>query len=186
MKAKADLFRDEFKDTLMKKVEADSALSKAVNIVSKSSVSANKMYQRVSGSLFVGSRNSWYGAASGNVYQPYNRYQGKENRPRTSLTTKEAVSFTNSDQTIPTETRQTASKTSKGLATGREAAALCASMGAAHAGSMDPGDHPRLQHSLPQTAFCQTDPSLYLYRNRERGTVSRGRNQTKSSPPPLI
>ena len=36
-KAKANLFGEEFKDTLVKKVEADSALSKAVSIVSKSS-----------------------------------------------------------------------------------------------------------------------------------------------------
>ena len=73
-KAKADLFGEEFKDTLVKKVEADSALSKAVNIVSKT---ANKVYQRPSGKHFFGSRTSRYGAMSGKVYQPYNRYQGK-------------------------------------------------------------------------------------------------------------
>lgn len=76
-KAKADLFGQEFKDTLVKKVEADSALSKAVNIVSKSSGPAHRVYQRPSGNRFFGSRTSRYGAASGKVYQPYNRYQGK-------------------------------------------------------------------------------------------------------------
>ena len=76
-KAKADLFGEEFKDTLVKKVEADSALSKAVSIVSKSSGSTSKVYQKPAGNRFFGSRTSRYGAASGRVYQPYNRYQGK-------------------------------------------------------------------------------------------------------------
>ena len=76
-KAKADLFGEEFKDTLVKKVEADSALSKAVSIVSKTSGSASKIYQKPSGNRFFGSRTSRYGAASGRVYQPYNRFQGK-------------------------------------------------------------------------------------------------------------
>ena len=76
-KAKADLFGEEFKDTLVKKVEADSALSKAVSIVSKTSGSTSKIYQKPSGNRFFGSRTSRYGAASGRVYQPYNRFQGK-------------------------------------------------------------------------------------------------------------
>lgn len=76
-KAKADLFGEEFKDTLVKKVEADSALSKAVSIVSKTSGSTSKVYQKPSGNRFFGSRTSRYGAASGRVYQPYNRFQGK-------------------------------------------------------------------------------------------------------------
>lgn len=76
-KAKADLFGQEFKDTLVKKVEADSALSKAVSIVSKSSGSTSKMYQKPTGNRFFGSRTSRYGAASGKVYQPYHRFQGK-------------------------------------------------------------------------------------------------------------
>lgn len=75
--AKADLFGQDFKETLVKKVEADSALSKAVNIVSKSAGSTSKVYQKPSGSRFFGSRTSRYGAVSGKVYQPYNRYQGK-------------------------------------------------------------------------------------------------------------
>ena len=45
-KAKADLFGEKFKDTLVKKVEADSALSKAVSIVSKTSSSTSKIYQK--------------------------------------------------------------------------------------------------------------------------------------------
>ena len=76
-KAKADLFGQDFKETLVKKVEADSALSKAVNIVSKSAGSTSKVYQKPSGSRFFGSWTSRYGAVSGKVYQPYNRYQGK-------------------------------------------------------------------------------------------------------------
>ena len=76
-KAKADLFGEEFKDTLVKKVEADSALSKAVSIVSKTSGSTSKVYQKPSGNSFFGSWTSRYSAASGRVYQPYNRFQGK-------------------------------------------------------------------------------------------------------------
>ena len=53
---------EEFKDTLVKKVEADSALLKAVNIVSKT---ANKVYQRPSSKHIFSSRTSQYGAASG-------------------------------------------------------------------------------------------------------------------------
>ena len=52
IKAKADLFGEEFKDTLVKKVEADSALSKAVSIVSKTSGSTSKIYQKPSGNRF--------------------------------------------------------------------------------------------------------------------------------------
>ena len=41
-KAKGDLFGQDFKDTLVKKVKASSALSKAVSVVSKSSGSSRK------------------------------------------------------------------------------------------------------------------------------------------------
>ena len=52
LRPRPDLFGEEFKDMLVEKVEADSALSKAVSIVSKSSGSASKVYQRPSGNLF--------------------------------------------------------------------------------------------------------------------------------------
>ena len=48
-------------------------------------------------------------------------------------------------------------------------------MGAAHTGSMDPGDYSRLQNSLPGAASNQADPSLHLLRSREEGTVGRDR-----------
>ena len=79
-KAGEDLFGQEFKDSLVKKVEADSAIFKAVNIVSRSSnnpANAGRVYHKqTSGSRFFGGRTSRYGAVSGKVYQPY-KYQGK-------------------------------------------------------------------------------------------------------------
>ena len=72
-----DLFGEEFKQTLVKKVEADAALSKAVNIVTKTSSNSNQVYQKqANNNRFSGSRTSRYGAASGKVYQLY-RYQRK-------------------------------------------------------------------------------------------------------------
>lgn len=77
--AKGDLFGEKFKEELVKKVEADTALSKAVRIVSRSS----KIYQnpqKGKSSLFHDSRTSGYGAVFGKRYNPYpahNNYQGK-------------------------------------------------------------------------------------------------------------
>ena len=48
-------------------------------------------------------------------------------------------------------------------------------MGAAHTGSMDPGDYLRLQNFLPGRASYQTDPSLCLLISGEEATVSRDR-----------
>ena len=78
-KAKGDLFSEEFKDTLVKKVEADSALSKVVNIVTKLSNTSSQVYQKqTTGNRFFGGWTSRYGAASGRVYQPYkNQSKGK-------------------------------------------------------------------------------------------------------------
>ena len=77
-KAKGALFGEEFKDGLVKKVEADSAISKAVNIVNRSTNNAVKMYQRPAKSdhSFHSSRTSQYGAVSGRRPSPY-RYSGK-------------------------------------------------------------------------------------------------------------
>ena len=79
-KAGEDLFGQEFKDNLVKKVEADSAISKAVNIVSRSSSNPNssgRVYRKqASDNRFFGGRTSRYGAVSGKIYQPY-KYQGK-------------------------------------------------------------------------------------------------------------
>ena len=76
--SKCDLFGQEFKDGLVKKVEADAALFKAVSIVARSVGTTGKIYQKQpSGQHFSqGSRTSRYGAVSGRVYNPYN-YQGK-------------------------------------------------------------------------------------------------------------
>ena len=84
--AGSDLFGENFKDELVKKVEADSALSKAVRIVSRSS----KVYQSPQGQtkgrapLFQDSRTSGYGAAFGRRQHPYSgrniynsQYRGK-------------------------------------------------------------------------------------------------------------
>ena len=80
--SKFDLFGQEFKDGLVKKVEADAALSKAVSIVARSVGTTGKIYQKQpSGQrFFQGSRTSRYGAVSGRVYNPYN-YQGKGKYP---------------------------------------------------------------------------------------------------------
>ena len=76
--SRCDLFGQEFKDGLVKKMEADEALSKAVNIVARSVGATSGMFQKQpSGQrFFQGSRTSRYGAVSGRVYNPYN-YQGK-------------------------------------------------------------------------------------------------------------
>ena len=71
--AGSDLFGEKFKDELVKKVEADSALSKAVRIVSRSS----KVYQgpqsqnKGRAPLFQDSRTSGYGAAFVRRQSPY-------------------------------------------------------------------------------------------------------------------
>ena len=71
--AGSNLFGKKFKDELVKKVEADSALSKAVRIVSRSS----KVYQgpqnqnKGKAPLFQDSRTSGYGAAFGRHQSPY-------------------------------------------------------------------------------------------------------------------
>ena len=44
--SRCDLFVQEFKDGLVKKVEADAALSKAVNIVPRSVGTTSRMYQK--------------------------------------------------------------------------------------------------------------------------------------------
>ena len=77
-KVESTLFGEEFKDNLVKKVEADSAISKAVNIVNRCTSSSAKLYQRPprNDHSFHGSRASQYGAASGRRRSPY-RYQGK-------------------------------------------------------------------------------------------------------------
>ena len=77
-KAESTLFGEEFKDNLVKKVEADSAISKAVNIVNRCTSSSAKLYQRPprNDHSFHGSRASQYGAASGRRRSPYG-YQGK-------------------------------------------------------------------------------------------------------------
>ena len=80
--SKCDLFGQEFKDGLVKKVEADAGLSKAVSIVARSVGTTGKIYQKQpSGQrFFQGSRTSRYGAVSSRVYNPYN-YQGKGKYP---------------------------------------------------------------------------------------------------------
>ena len=71
--AESDLFGEKFKDVLVKKVEADGALSKAVNIVSRGS----KVYQgpqnqhKGKSPLFYGGRTSGYGTAFGKRQNPY-------------------------------------------------------------------------------------------------------------------
>ena len=79
--AEGDLFGEAFKDQLVKKVEVDSALSKAVRIVSKSSDNpATRQYQKPyersrqgGNQFFRGGRASQYGAASGRYQNPYTR-----------------------------------------------------------------------------------------------------------------
>ena len=79
--AKGALFGDVFKDELVKKVEADSALSKAVNIVSKNSFKEDQDHSRPSQG-FQG-RTSQYGAVSGRYYHPYkSQGQGRFNPDR--------------------------------------------------------------------------------------------------------
>ena len=77
-KAGNDLFGQDFKDGLVKKVEADSALAKAVNIVTRSTNLPTRGSQKQSRGVnfFHGSRTSRYGAVSGRIYKPYN-HQGK-------------------------------------------------------------------------------------------------------------
>lgn len=71
--AGSDLFGDQFKDELVKKVEADSALSKAVRIVSRSSKVYQSPHSQNKGKnpLFQDSRTSGYGAAFGRRQHPY-------------------------------------------------------------------------------------------------------------------
>jgi hypothetical protein len=77
--AEEHLFGETFKETLVKKVEADSVLSKAVNIVTRSSRGREGHYQSTTSRYgkrgrFFGSRASRYGAASGRSYNPYNAH----------------------------------------------------------------------------------------------------------------
>ena len=77
-----NIYGETFKETLVKKVEADSVLSKAVNIVTRSSKGREGHYQRTSRRygrrgrffFFFGSWTSGYGAASGRPYNPYNTH----------------------------------------------------------------------------------------------------------------
>ena len=100
-KAGEDLFGQEFKDNLVKKVEADSAISKAVNIVSRSASNPNssgRVYRKqASDNRFLGGRTSRYGAVSGTVYQPY-KYQGKGKHTPGSPSTGTAVCSTDLDR----------------------------------------------------------------------------------------
>ena len=76
--ADSDLFGEKFKEELVKKVEADGALSKVVGIVSRSS----KIYQtpqnqnKGKSPLFHNSRASGYGAAFGRRQSPYTGHSG--------------------------------------------------------------------------------------------------------------
>ena len=71
--AGSDLFGEKFKDELVKKVEADSALSKAVRIVSHTSKVYQSLQSQTRGKnpLFQDSRTSGYGAAFGRRQNPY-------------------------------------------------------------------------------------------------------------------
>ena len=80
--AGSDLFGEKFKDELVKKVEADSALSKAVRIVSRSSkvFQSPQSQHRNKSPFFQGSRTSGYGAVFGrrpNPYTAHNSYQSR-------------------------------------------------------------------------------------------------------------
>ena len=77
--AEEHLFGETFKETLVKKVEADSVLSKAVNIVTRTSRGREGHYQTTTSRYgrrgrFFGSRTSRYGATSGRSYNPYNAH----------------------------------------------------------------------------------------------------------------
>ena len=83
-KAEESLFGEAFKETLIKKVEADSVLTKAVNIVSRNTKGRDNQYQRPQSKYgrkdrFFGSRASGYGAVPGRTYHPYSRgsFQGR-------------------------------------------------------------------------------------------------------------
>ena len=82
--AEDNLFGEAFKETLVKKVEADSVLAKAVNIVNRSSKGRDGHFHKsqtrfTKKNRFFGSRTSGYGAASGRTYNPYSSrgYQGR-------------------------------------------------------------------------------------------------------------
>ena len=83
-KSEENLFGEAFKETLVKKIEADSVLAKAVNIVTRSSKGRDNHYQRSQSRYgkkdrFFGSRTSGYGVVSDKMYNPYisRNYQGK-------------------------------------------------------------------------------------------------------------
>lgn len=80
--AEEHLFGETFKETLVKKVEADSVLSKAVNIVTRSSKGRDVHYQKTTSRYgrrgrFFGNRASGYGAAPGRAYNPYNAHSSQ-------------------------------------------------------------------------------------------------------------
>ena len=165
----------------MKKIEADSALSKAVSIVSKSSGSNSKVYQKQSGSRFFGSRTSRYGAASGKMYQPYNRYQGKgKQNPQQALLQERKCFQQTRNESIREEPTKQPTEQMK-TATGREITVLCTGMGAADTGSMDPGYGSRLQNTFSQAASQHANPGLHLFRNREQSTFCRDRKVTRKA-----
>lgn len=83
-KSEENLFGEAFKETLVKKVEADSVLAKAVNIVTRSSKGRDNHYQRSQSRYgkkdqFFGSQISGNRAASGKMYNSYisRNYQGR-------------------------------------------------------------------------------------------------------------
>lgn len=93
----------EFKDSHVK-VEADSALSKAVNIVTRNASHSGKVYQKQpSGNRFFGRQTS---VVSGKVYQLY-KYQGKGKHPPATPTSGRAVCSTDLEQTNWTGIPQT-------------------------------------------------------------------------------
>lgn len=99
--AEGDLFGDSFKEVLVKKVEADSALSKAVHIVTRSA--SVKTYQNPKGrwrgnSQFIPrGRTVQYGDGSGRSHHPYQQpsysYRGKGKYPLRRQYTKRGSVF---------------------------------------------------------------------------------------------
>ena len=90
--SKCDLFGQGFKDGLVKKVEADAALSKAVSIVARSVGTTGKIYQKQP----LGQRVFQGAGPVGTVLCPAEctirtTTRGKENTPQTNLTTGKAM-----------------------------------------------------------------------------------------------
>ena len=120
----------------MKKVEADSALSKAVNIVSKSSDSTTKCTRDQVATIFSAAGPVGTVVCPAKCTSRTTDIKGKENRLPTSPTTRKAVCSTDLDQSSPTGTHPTASRASESLAASQKTAAFSTGMGAAHTGSM--------------------------------------------------